>query len=280
MYKEKMSRFEKRFKELKEKNEGAYVPFFVLGDPDYENSRTLIKVAIEAGADALELGFWFSDPIADGPSVQAADLRAKKSGMNVDKAFELISEIRKYDADIPMGLLVYYQLVVGRKNNGGDFCQDVFNAGADGILIPDLPIEYIHKGSADNINYHGLDQVFIVAPSTTDERLKTICQQATGFIYQVARKGVTGAADEVQSSTLEQVARTRSFTSQYNDTPIVVGFGISKPEHATAVLKAGADGAITGSALCNIIEKNLHDSNEMHLEVVRYTKAMKEATRK
>lgn len=273
-----MSRFTDRFKELKEKNQGAYVPFFVLGDPDYQTSLDLIKTTIESGADALELGFWFSEPVADGPSIQEADIRAKKAGMNVDKAFDLINKIREYDSKIPIGMLVYYQLVIGRKLEGKDFCADAVDAGADAILIPELPIEYMDKGS-ENIDFHGLNRVLIAAPSTTDERLDKIAAHADGFVYQVARKGVTGASDELKQNTLDIVARTRSYTAKYHNTPIVVGFGISKPEHASSVLNAGADGAITGSALCNIIKANLNDVKKMHSDIRLYVKDMKEATR-
>jgi tryptophan synthase alpha chain len=273
-----MRRFTNRFKELKEKKQGAYVPFFVLGDPGYQISLDLIKIAIDNGADALELGFWFSEPIADGPTIQEADLRAKEAGMNVDKAFDLINEIRRYDPNIPMGMLVYYQLVLGRNLAGRDFCADAASAGADAILIPELPIEYVDSGS-ENIDFHGLDQVLLAAPSTTDERLEKIAAHARGFVYQVARKGVTGASDELEKNTLDIVARTRSYTARYHNTPIVVGFGISRPEHVSSVLKAGADGAITGSALCDKIKANLHDVEKMHFAVREYVKEMKKATK-
>jgi tryptophan synthase alpha chain len=241
-----------------------------------------MKIAIQQGADALELGFWFSDPIADGPSVQEADLRAKNAGMDVDKAFDLMNKIRDYDPNIPIGMLVYYQLVLARTKVGKDFCEDAANAGADGILIPDLPIEYIGNeadtGPVEDIDFHGLDKVCLVAPSTTDERLAKIASQAKGFVYQVARRGVTGAREELEESTLSLVARTRSYTERYHNTPIVVGFGISKPEHVSAVLKAGADGAITGSALCNIIKEHLKSKKDMYSAVSSHVKSIKQAT--
>ncbi len=279
-----MSRFEKRFQELKEKKQGAYVPFFVLGDPNYKTSLELMKIAIENGADALELGFWFSDPIADGPSVQEADLRAKNAGMNVDKAFNLINKIRGFDSNIPIGMLVYYQLALYRNRNSRNFCKDAADAGADGILIPDLPIEYvgekIHgtKTPGENIDFHGLDNVYLVAPSTTDERLEKIVSSARGFIYQVARRGVTGASSELEQNTLILVARNRRYTERYNNTPILVGFGISKQEHMSAVLKAGADGAITGSPLCDIIKENLGNERNMRIAVGFYVRSIKQAT--
>lgn len=279
-----MSRFDKMFRQLKEKGEGAYVPFFVLGDPDYETSLDLMKLSIDEGADALELGLWFSDPIADGPSVQKADVRARDSGMNVGKAFSLIKKVREYSPNTPFGMLVYYQLVLFANKRDRIFCKEVYEAGADGILIPDLPIEYIRKNEQkehsheEEINFDKLENIFLVAPSTIDERVDRIASVAKGFIYQVAREGVTGASLELEEKTLHLIERTRKYTDKYNQTPIVVGFGISKPEHVRSVLKAGADGAITGSALCDIIDNNLNNKSDMYNSVREYVKLMKQAT--
>ena len=254
------------------KFKNAFIPFLVLGDPDYNTSLELIKKAIDTGADMLELGFPFSDPIADGPVIQAADNRALKAGMNTDKCLKMIKEIRAF-SKIPISLLLYYNLVYQRGIE--KFCKDAKEAGVNAILAADVPIE-----ESDPLikaaKKHGIKMVFLVTPTTTDERLDKIISRTTGYIYIVSILGVTGARTKVAKSTLELINRVR----QKTDKSLALGFGISKPEHVQQALKEGVDGVIVGSAITNIIEKNLGNKAKMMQEISDYMAQMKSATRR
>jgi len=265
-----MNSYKKTFNKLKRKKEKALVPFIVIGDPDYNTSLKIVKTIVESGADILELGFPFSDPIADGPTIQAADVRALKKGINTDKNFKFIKEIRKF-TDIPIGLLVYYNLIYQRGIN--KFFYDCKLAGITSVLAADVPVE-----EADDIiqaaRKHKIDTVFIVSPLTDNKRLKEITKKTKGFIYIVARLGVTGARQDMQQSTLKLIKRVKKQTKL----PLCVGFGISKPEHIKAICKAGADGAIVGSAIVKIIESNLKNKKAMLNKVKNYIQTMKLST--
>ncbi len=266
-----MNSYKKTFNELKKKKQGALAAFTVIGDPNYNTSLQIIKKIIDSGADILELGIPFSDPIADGKTIQAADMRALKSGMNTDGAFDLIKNVRKYNSKIPIGLLVYGNLVYQRGIN--KFYSDAAKSGVNSVLVADVPIEeaddYIKAARTNKI-----DTVFIVSPLTSNERIKKIVSKTTGFVYVVSRLGVTGARATLEGSTLELIKRIRKFTKK----PLCVGFGISKPEHVKAVIKAGADGAIVGSAMVNLIEKNASNTSKMLKKMGIYVKSMKKAT--
>ncbi|MHC4205745.1 MAG: tryptophan synthase subunit alpha [Planctomycetota bacterium] len=241
------------------REKAALIPFFVLGDPDYKSSLTLIKAAIDSGADILELGIPFSDPIADGPTIQKADIRSLEAGMTCEKALDLIREIKAY-ADIPIGLLMYYNLIYhyGRDR----FYSDAAAAGVNSVLVADVSID-----DADEITgpaaSAGLDTVFMVTPITRDERMKLIASKTTGFIYTVSLLGVTGARAELSDTVEGLVGKLKALT----DVPVCVGFGISTPEHAVAVAKAGADGVIIGSKIVGLIESNLGDTEKIVAEV-------------
>ncbi len=265
-----MNRYEKRFAELKKNGKKALMPFVVLGDPDYETSSEILKEMMKH-ADALELGFAFSDPIADGKTIQAADVRALDSGINPDKCFELIKEIRKIDNDIPIGLLVYYNLIYA--NGIDNFYKKAKDAGVDGILAADAPIEEAGP-LLKSAKKFGINQIFLVTPTITPERLKTILASASGFVYLVALLGVTGARKELGAETVSLIKKVRPETKL----PICVGFGISEPEHVKKVCDAGADCAIVGSAVEKIIEKNLGNKEKMLSEVSDYLSKMKNAT--
>lgn len=264
-----MKSYEEVFGNLKRKNEGALITFIVIGDPDYKTSLKIAK-KIADGADMLELGLPFSDPIADGPSIQAADIRALNSGMNTKKIFEFIKELRN-DTDIPIGLLSYFNLIYqyGTKK----FYSDAKKAGVNSILVADMPIEEYNSISAYANN--GLDSVFMVSPLTSNNRIKQIAKNTTGFVYVVSRLGVTGARKDLKKSTLSLIRRIMQFA----DRPLCVGFGISSPTHVRNVIEAGADGAIVGSAIVDLIAKNLKNRKKMLDEVYRYVKKMKEAAK-
>lgn len=224
------------------------MPFLVAGDPDFETSVAVAK-HIAPFADLLEIGFPYSDPLADGPTIQAADQRALTNGMNTDCAFALIKLLRETSA-IPITVLVYANLV--ERRGIGRFYRDAKRAGVDGVLIPDVPIEEIrpYRVAARKNN---VAPILLVAPTTTNERLAKILLYAEGYLYLVSVLGVTGAREKLLPETLGLIKRVRAKTRL----PLAVGFGISKREHVRAVKEAGVDGFIVGSALIKIIEANL-----------------------
>ena len=241
--------YQEMFEQVRKKNEGAFIPFTVAGDPDFETSIEIVREYIDNGADALEIGFPFSDPVADGPSVQAADIRSLNSGMTTDKCFEFIGKIREFTS-IPIGILVYYNLIY--KKGLEEFYSEAKKAGINGILAADLPPEEA-VDAVKMANKYGLDQIFMVAQTTSNERIAEIVKMCTGFLYVVAVMGVTGARSDIKKSTVDLIKRVKDHT----DLPIAVGFGISKPEHVKDVIQSGSDGAIVASAIINIITQNL-----------------------
>lgn len=264
-----MRSYREVFSELKGQNRAALIPFFVLGDPDFDTSAELIKTAIDAGADILELGVPFSDPIADGPTIQKADIRALHQGMNVHKALELIRQIKQHK-DIPIGLLMYYNLIC--HYGVEKFFKDFHDAGVNSVLVADMTIDDADEilGSATAA---GLDTVFMVTPITTEERIKQIAGKTTGFVYTVSVLGVTGSRERLSDSVEGLIGRLKSLA----DIPVCVGFGISKPEHAQAVARAGADGVIIGSRIVGMIEANLGHRQQMVAEIAAFIAEVRNA---
>lgn len=265
------SKYRKKLSELRKRNEHALVVFTVIGDPDYNTSISIIKSILKGGADILELGFAFSDPIADGTTIQSADVRALSHKINTDKCFKFIKQIRDF-SNVPIGLLVYYNLVYQKGIE--NFYRDARNSGVDSILIADMPIEEASSVVSAAKKYL-IWQVFIVSPLTTNDRLKKIIKKCKGFLYLVSRLGVTGARSELESDTLTLIKRVRPFTIL----PLFVGFGISNPKQVKAVIKAGVDGAIIGSSVVKIIEENLGNKKLMLNRIEKYVKKMKSATK-
>jgi len=247
----------------------ALIPFFVVGDPDFDTSLAIVKAAIDAGADILELGIPFSDPIADGPTIQKADVRAMRNGMTVKKALEFIRKVKDYK-DIPIGLLMYYNLIY--QYGTEKFFSDFHQAGVNSVLVADLSIDDADEvvapaGSA------GLDTVFMVTPNTAPERMKLIASKTTGFIYAVSLLGITGSRERLSDMVKPLVGRLKKLTS----VPVCVGFGISKPQQAAAVAQAGADGVIIGSKIVGLIEKNLDNKEKMSAEISTFISNVKAA---
>lgn len=250
---------------------GAFVPFLMVGDPDLEMSAELLDVAVRSGADALELGIPFSDPVADGRTIQAAARRALETGVTPGACFDLIEGLRARHPDVPVGLLVYANLVLGR---GADvFYRRAAEAGVDGVLVADVPSR---EGApfADVARKHGIDPVFIAAPNTPSPVLRRIAKLGGGFTYVVARRGVTG----VRNTAVMPEARLFEALMEVQAPPPVVGFGISEPEHVRAALALGAKGAISGSAVIQRIEANRTDPSACLESVGRFVQQMKAAT--
>lgn len=247
-----MGRYQDVFNSL---NRAAMIPFFVIGDPDMETSLRIVKTAIDAGADVLELGIPFSDPVADGPTIQKADIRALKAGMTPRKALEFIAQISAYKP-LPIGLLVYYNLIY--QYGVEAFFRDFQKAGGTSVLIADLSIDDAEE-TAPLAETAGLETVFMATPNCSDERLLKIVRHTTGFIYTVSLLGTTGQRDELSHYIKPLIERLKRLT----DVPVCVGFGISTPAHARHVAADGADGVIIGSRIVKIIEENLGDSDGM-----------------
>jgi tryptophan synthase alpha chain len=266
-----MNRYEQTFKALKAKKEIAFIPFAVAGDPDPKTSEAIFKTYIDSGADVLEIGYPFSDPVADGPTNQRAATRAISSGLTHDTFFALIRKIRAY-SPCPIGILLYANSAhhLGYET----FCRRAADAGIDSLLVADMPPE--ESGElGEAMQRHGLYMVHIISELTPNDRMRYICDSVTGFVYVVSRLGTTGVQTDIRSSVNRTLSRLRTVTKK----PLCVGFGISLPDHVRRMKAAGADGAIVGSALVKIIEDNRSDRRTMLSLLSRSVAAYKKATR-
>ena len=264
-------RYQQAFTQLAEKKQGAFIPFVTIGDPDAEQSFNIIKTLIDAGADALELGIPFSDPSADGVTIQKAGLRALNANINLDICLDILAKVRAYAADIPIGLLLYGNLVFARGIE--QFYQDVANAGVDSVLIADLPIREAQPFK-EAAYAHGVAPIFIAPPNANEQSLAKVAQYGAGYTYVLSRVGVTGTETEAQMTGHKLI----DTLTQYNAAPAVIGFGISTPEHVKQALASGAKGAISGSAVVKIIENNLDNNNAMLKALSTFVASMKQAT--
>ena len=257
------------FGNLKKKNEIAFIPFLVLGDPDEKRSLALLEACAKGGADMIEVGIPYSDPIADGPVIQRADLRALSAGINVERAFGIVKEFKEKHKT-PIGLLVYYNLIHARGFDS--FYKLAQDSGIDAILAADAPVEETRE-LVKMAEKYGLAQVFLATPTTTEERFKKILGVVSGYIYIVSVLGVTGARGSVQQRTIKLIEWIRAKT----EIPLCVGFGISKPEHVKEIARSRADGAIVGSAMIKMIEEHLEAGDEADA-VESFVRRMKAAT--
>ena len=247
----------------------AFIAYLVAGHPDTAGFTVAARAAIGGGADILELGMPFSDPVADGPTIQHAHTRALGAGMTVDRYFDAVRGIREV-SEIPIVLMVYcntaYQRGVER------FYHEAREAGADAVLIVDMPPEEGERALAA-ARENQLDQVFLVAPSTSEERLGLVAGSGSGFLYLASLLGVTGARDRLSGEASRLIGRVRPRTRL----PLAVGFGISRPEHAQALKEAGADGIIVGSAIVDLVETHAGDPDRMAREIRGFITGMRDA---
>jgi tryptophan synthase alpha chain len=265
-------RYQQTFKKLAEKKQGAFIPFVMIGDPEPGLSVKIIKQLIDSGADALELGIPFSDPSADGVTIQQAGLRALNAGVNTDTCLEILSEIRAYAPDMPIGLLVYANLVFARGLD--KFYSDMAQAGVDSVLIADVPVREIapFKRAAEQ---HGVAPIFIAPPNASEQTLAQVAELGSGYTYVLGRAGVTGV--EVKAS--KPATALLNTLAKHNAPAPVLGFGISTPEQVKEAITAGAKGAISGSATVKVIEQNLNDEAHLLLGLDKFVSDMKAATK-
>jgi len=245
----------------------AFIGFTIAGDPDKETSLRAAKALIDGGTDILEFGVPFSDPVADGPVIQRADERAIAAGTNLAVVFDLVRQVRGF-SDVPVVLLTYYNLVFRRGTDR--FYREAAEAGIDGILVADLPYEESDE-VAGIAARHGIDPIFLIAPTTTDERIRAIASRARGYLYLVSVLGVTGVRESVDTEAIELLRRVRRHTSL----PLAPGFGISTPQHVQTFAEAGADAVIVGSAIVRIVEQYRNEPEVMEEELRSYVRQMK-----
>jgi len=266
-----MNRYITLFENLENKNEGAFIPFVTIGDPDKETSFKIIDTLVNAGADALELGIPFSDPLADGPTIQEANIRALDSGITPSDCFEILAKIRAKHPSVPIGLLLYANLVY--TNGIETFYLKCKDAGVDSILIADVPA-HESKEFGEIAKKVGISQIFIAPPDATNELLQQISSLGSGYTYLLSRVGVTGAETAANLPVETVLAKLK----EYNAPKPILGFGISTPEQVQEAIKAGATGAISGSATVKIIENNLDDSTKMLANLKKFVSTMKSDT--
>ena len=265
------NRIDTTFAQLRRRQEAAFMPFITAGDPDYDTTRRLILEYERGGADLIELGIPFSDPIADGPTIQASFARALQRGATVQAAFEMVHTLRT-ESEIPVLTMVSMTII---SRFGQDrFIEQAAAAGVDGVIVPDLPVEEA-EAFVDLVRQRGLHVAFLVAPTTPPERARLVADRSSGFIYYVSVTGTTGARDTLPEDMRRNIAALRKATQK----PIALGFGVSTPEQAAAVARE-ADGVIVGSALVKRIGA-LADGPRDHLisEVGALAGALAKATK-
>ncbi|MDQ3727655.1 MAG: tryptophan synthase subunit alpha [Thermoproteota archaeon] len=264
------NRITKKFQELAEKGERALICYVVAGYPDVATSKQVIDALVDGGADIIEVGIPFSDPIADGPTIQAASNIALKNGMTPEKALNLVRVVRKKHPNLPMLAMTYSNILVRRGME--KFMYDSKQCGLDGFILPDLPVDEaeIYTSVASKLN---LATVFLVSPNTRDARLRKIVANTTGFLYVVSVYGITGARSSFQKYTFNTIRSVKQIARA--KVPVAVGFGISRPAHAKIMIAAGAEAIIVGSAIINKISDG--SGTKMLIDLENFARSMKRA---
>ncbi len=256
-----MNRIDKKFQELRQQGVSAFMPYVCAGDPNPELTSKLFLTLEEVGADLIELGVPFSDPIADGPTIQRASERALKHRISLQQILEIVKTLRQ-QTDIPIALMSYYNPIFRMGEQA--FCKAAQEAGVDGVIVPDLPPEEAQPLLEVAPRYN-LATIFLVAPTSSPKRMQLVASVSTGFVYCVSVTGVTGARVTLSDEVAPMIAELRKHT----DKPISVGFGISTPEQATQVAQI-ADGVIVASAIINIAEERMDDETELLTAVKQF----------
>lgn len=265
------SNIKSKFQEIRKKKEKALIAYTMVGYPSEKATMSVIRGLVKGGADVIELGFPFSDPLADGPVIQNASNVSLKKGTKIAKFFELVRKIRK-KTDVPLVLMTYTNILY---NKGYDvFFKTAKEAGIDGIITPDMTVEESHEYIKAARKYK-IDTIFLVSPNTSMQRLQKIVKQTTGFLYLVSVYGTTGMQTGIQRYTIEALRKTKKIVD--SKIPVGIGFGISTPKDIENYIKNGADAAIVGSALIRLIEKT--PAPKIENAVASFTRKLKTTTR-
>ena len=266
-----MSKIKNKFLELKSKNQKALIAYVVAGYPNEKGTLAAVRGLVKGGADIIELGLPFSDPLADGPVIQNASHQALQKGINLSKFVNLVKKIRK-ETDLPLVLMTYTNLLY--KQGYDKFITLLKKAGIDGFILPDMPIEE-SKDYIKALHKNKTDGIFLISPNTSKERIKKIVKASSGFLYLVSVYGTTGKQQEIQQYTIDAIKNTKKTVN--GKIPIGVGFGVSNQKQARFIIECGADGVIVGSAFLRLI--NSLPQKEIESGVASFTRNLKAATK-
>lgn len=266
-----MSRIKNKFSELKKKKEKALIAYIMVGYPNEKTTLSAIKGLLKGGVDIIELGFPFSDPIADGPVIQNASTISLNKGTKLDKFFQILKKIRK-ETDIPLVLMTYTNILY--RKGFDKFMQKAKSFGIDGFILPDMAIEESHS-YLKVARTNKLDTIFLISPNTSIDRIKKILKATTGFLYLVSMYGTTGMRTKIQKYTIDAIKKTNKIVNK--KIPIGIGFGINSPEESKKFLTLGVDAVIVGSAFLRIIEKT--PSYRIESKIASFTKSLKNTTK-
>ena len=265
-----MSRIKEKFAELKAKNEKALISYIMVGFPNQRSTLSAVKGLVKGGADIIELGFPFSDPLADGSVIQNASTVSLKNGTKINNFFSLVKKIRKLTG-LPLVLMTYTNILYARGYP--KFISEAKKAGIDGFILPDMSIEeskeYLNAAKGK------IDTIFLVSPNTSKERIRKITQATSGFLYMVAIYGTTGVKTEIKNYTIKAIKEVKKQTKA--KIPVGVGFGVSSPADVKKYISVGADAVIVGSAFLKLIEKT--PQNKIEQKITAFTKSLKKQTR-
>jgi tryptophan synthase alpha chain len=265
-----MSRIKNKFQDLESKNQKALIAYIMAGFPNEKGTISAVRGLVKGGADIIELGMPFSDPLADGPTIQNAGFRALQKGMNFDKFLSLVKKIRK-ETDIPLVLMTYTNILY--KHGYDKFISTVKSAGIDGLILPDMSI----NESSDflkAVKKHQIDAIFLISPNTSPDRIKKISSVSSGFLYLVSVFGTTGGQQQFQEYTSHAIKSAKKILA--GKIPLGVGFGINNPDQARFIIESGADAIIVGSAFLKLIENS--PAEKIQSKIESFTKSLKKVT--
>ena len=266
-----MSKIKNKFLKLKKKNERALIAYIMAGFPNEKTTMSAVKGLVKGGADIIEIGYPFSDPIADGPVIQNASTVSLNYGTKLDNFFQIIKKIRK-ETDIPLVLMTYTNILY--KKGFDKFMQKAKSVGIDGFILPDMAIEeskdYLAAARKNN-----LDTIFLISPNTNTERVKKILKATSGFLYLVSIFGTTGMQTKIQKYTIDAVKKTKKIVNKR--IPIGIGFGVNTPNDARKFMSLGVDAIIVGSAFLRLIERT--PASKIESKIAAFTKSLKTTTR-
>ena len=264
-----MSRIKEKFEELEKRNEKALISYIMLGFPNEKATMSTVRGLVKGGVDIIELGFPFSDPLADGPVIQNASTISLEKGFNISKIFNIVKKIRK-ETDIPLVLMTYTNIL--HRMGYQKFITNAKKVGIDGFILPDMSIgeskDYLQAAK------NNADTIFLISPNTSKTRIEKIAKASTGFLYLVAVFGTTGVKTGIKNYTLKAIKNVKKQTK--GKIPIGIGFGVSTPEDVKKYIKAGADAVIVGSAYLKLIERT--KQQDLESKVISFTKSLKKQT--